>query len=97
MSGEHQDRAHAKLSPSGASRWLACTPSAMLEAEMPDKSSDFAKEGTLAHEFAENDLRAFFDGLSGKHTARHRKLQKSKFYSAEMPRFVGVYTDFVKQ
>lgn len=44
---------HAVLSPSGASRWLACTPSARLEQQFPDSSGDAAKEGTLAHELGE--------------------------------------------
>lgn len=50
---------HALLSPSAASRWLACTPSARLETEFPDKgestdgSFTAAYEGTLAHKFGE--------------------------------------------
>lgn len=45
--------AHALLSPSGASRWMACTPSAQLEQQFPDKSGDAAREGTMAHAIAE--------------------------------------------
>jgi hypothetical protein len=45
--------AHAILSPSGASRWLACTPSARLEAALPDKAGQAAAEGTLAHSIGE--------------------------------------------
>ena len=41
--------AHSILSPSGASRWMACTPSARLEEGFPDSTSDAAEEGTLAH------------------------------------------------
>lgn len=54
---DHSARAHALLSPSGASRWLKCTPSAMLEAGEPDKTTSYSEEGTLAHEFAEVYLR----------------------------------------
>src|SRR5436190_16729873 len=45
--------AHAILSPSAASRWLNCTPSARLEANYPDNVSEVAEEGTLAHSLGE--------------------------------------------
>lgn len=45
--------AHALLSPSSASRWIACTPSARFEQQFPDSSSVFAQEGTLAHSLGE--------------------------------------------
>lgn len=44
--------AHAKLSPSGAHRWMACPGSVVLEAEYPDESSSYAREGSAAHELA---------------------------------------------
>ena len=45
--------AHAKLSPSAASRWMRCTMAPTLEAGLPDESSPYAQEGTQAHELAE--------------------------------------------
>lgn len=45
--------AHAVLSPSGASRWLSCTPSARLEEQFPDSAGTAALEGTLAHSLGE--------------------------------------------
>ena len=44
--------AHAKLSPSGAHRWMRCAGSVILEAEYADGGSAFAAEGTCAHELA---------------------------------------------
>lgn len=48
---------HAMLSASGAHRWLACPPSAMLEAGLPESSSAAADQGTVAHALAEWKLR----------------------------------------
>lgn len=48
--------AHAKFSPSSAHRWIPCPGSILLESQVPDKSSDFADEGTAAHELAERCL-----------------------------------------
>lgn len=44
---------HAKLSPSAAARWMRCPGSVALTANMPDVTSTYAEEGTLAHTLAE--------------------------------------------
>lgn len=44
--------AHAKLSPSGAHRWMRCAGSVVLEAQYPDRGSVYAREGSAAHELA---------------------------------------------
>ncbi|CAB0781055.1 hypothetical protein FRC0182_02158 [Corynebacterium diphtheriae] len=48
---------HALLSASGAHCWLACPPSATLEAELPESTSQAAEQETAAHELAEWKLR----------------------------------------
>lgn len=47
---------HALLAPSAAKRWLTCTPSARVESLLPERSSTYAEEGTIAHAVAESLL-----------------------------------------
>ena len=53
----HSARAHALLSASSSARWLACPPSAVAAAAYPNKDTVFTREGTLAHEVAEQVVR----------------------------------------
>lgn len=88
-------RAHAKLSASGASRWMACTPSVRLENLFPQESSTYAQEGTLAHEIAETLLRRFLEHIDDdemKNTV-HR-LMKNKLYSPAMDEPVAEYVAY---
>lgn len=48
---------HAILSASSAHRWLNCTPSVKLCESIEDKSSEYAAEGTEAHELCEYKLK----------------------------------------
>lgn len=50
---DHSSRAHALLSASGAHRWLNCPASAVAAQAYEDTGSDYAAEGTRAHEVAE--------------------------------------------
>ena len=53
----HNERAHALLSASSAHRWLNCPPSAVAAEAYPNQDTEFTREGTLAHEVAEQMAR----------------------------------------
>lgn len=89
---------HAKLSASGSSRWLNCTPSIALEAKFPEQRNGgvFAQEGTLAHSFAELLLQKFNDEVTKAEYARKlNRLKKNSLYDASMIDHVEVYTTIV--
>lgn len=99
MTVPHSERAHAKLSASGSSRWMACTPSAALEGDMPDTTSVFAEEGTAAHELSE----IFLLHEIGEISKRARTIRLNKFkrenehYSQSMEDYVQSYVDVVME
>ena len=73
--------AHALLSASGSKRWLSCTPSARLEATLPEQKSnskgiDFSAEGTLAHSLAEIRLRLQYNQIGHDEYEREYELIK---------------------
>lgn len=89
--------AHALLSASGARRWLTCTPSARLEETLPDSTSEYAAEGSLAHEIAELKLRKKFVEPMGPRAFNNRlkKLQEKPLYQDEMLKYTDAYLDYV--
>lgn len=95
----HSERKHALLSASGASRWLACPPSAKLEEQFQDTESEAAAEGTLAHELAEAKVRNyFFTKEYGKRKLNNtiKKLQKNELWQDEMLGHTEEYLDYIK-
>lgn len=93
---DHGQRAHALLSASGASRWIACTPSARLEEGFENKSSSFAEEGTLAHEFAEINLKAELELIDGTEATELRyPLVIDPLYSVDMEEHVQKHIEYV--
>lgn len=90
--------AHAFLSASGSSKWLKCPPSAKLESRFTDSGSEYAAEGTLAHELAELRLRIMLGQLSAeKADAQLAIIKGNKFYSPGMETYIESYTDIVME
>ena len=85
----HKEREHALLSASGATRWMACAPSALLEDNFPELSSRWADEGTARHEIAEQILR---NKLDGKRMPAFRDPDKKQMAEDVMP-----YVQYVLQ
>ena len=85
-------RAHALLSASGSTRWIACPPSARLEDKIPDTTSIFAEEGTFAHSLGELFLQLEL-GIIQKRSfnSKLKKLKESEFYSTEMEDYIAGY------
>ena len=89
---------HAILSASGAHRWLECTPSAQLEQQFPPSTSEYAEEGTAAHELAELTARYFLGEISEtEFEAKRDELAKGPYYTAEMQECANDYARLVLQ
>lgn len=87
---------HATLSASGAARWLACTPSARLEEYFPESQSDYADEGTAAHELAELTTSYWLGRISeSDFEARRNELSHGKYYNTEMQEHANDYARFI--
>ena len=80
---------HAILPPSGAHRWLHCTPSARLEQEFENVESVAAKEGTAAHTLCEHKLK--------KALRMRSKRPVSDYDTDEMEECTDAYVDFVME
>ena len=78
---------HAKLSASSAHRWMNCNPSANLEREFADKTSEAAAEGSAAHALCEHKLRKALKMRSTRPV--------SKYDSDEMEMYTDSYVEFV--
>jgi len=80
---------HAVLSASGSHRWLNCTPSARLELEFENTTSEAAREGTAAHALCEHKLKKFLKKRS--------KRPVSDYNSDEMEECTDAYAEFVME
>ena len=87
--------AHAKLSSSGAHRWLHCPGSVEAEKTLPNTSSFFAEEGSAAHELAEIVLSKLAGDCSKM--IGEKLIEYDAFVvTQEMADYVQIYTDYVR-
>ena len=83
--------AHALLSASGSKRWLTCTPSARLEATLPETkkppgSFDFSAEGTMAHSLGEIKLRLYYNQIGREeYEAKYEEIKNHPIYKKYTP------------
>lgn len=92
----HSDRAHARLSASGASRWLACPPSVRLAEQYEDTTSVFAQEGTFMHELSEIYLSYELKQMTkAQMNKKLKKMKQNEFYNSEIEQAVQTYVDVV--
>lgn len=87
----HENRTHAVLSASASKRWLNCTPSAKLNAEIPDITTEYAKEGTDAHELAEYKV----NQLLGIRT--DNPTENLDYYNQEMEECTDSYAQYIAE
>lgn len=80
---------HSTLSASSSCRWLACPPSAKLNAMVKDTGSDFAREGTCAHELCEYKVRKMLGEDVQDPT------ENLDFYDSEMEDCTNEYANYI--
>ena len=94
--------AHAILSASSSKRWLTCTPSARLEATLPEPKRapngfDFSQEGTMAHSLAEIKLRHHYGQIGIEEFEREYEIIKNTpYYNEDFEANVDNYVLYVR-
>ena len=87
----HENRTHAVLSASSSKRWLNCPPSAKLNDEVPDITTEYAKEGTNAHELAEYKVNQLLGIKSNNPT------ENLDYYNQEMEACTDSYAQYIAE
>ena len=94
--------AHALLSASGSKRWLTCTPSARLEATLPEQkrqqgSFDFSQEGTMAHTLGEIKLRHYYGQIGiEEYEKEYEIIKNTPYYNDDFEAHVDNYILYVR-
>lgn len=86
-------RLHAKLSASGAKKWLNCPLSVSMESQFPDSDSTYSTEGTTAHELGEAKIRLELKEITKTKYSKILKILKN--VDEEMQEFTEDYKNYV--
>ena len=78
---------HALLSASSSKQWINCPPSARLQEQFPNETSEYAEEGTWAHELCEYKVR--------KYLRERAKRPQSEFLTEEIDEITDYYLEFI--
>ena len=89
---------HALLSASSASRWLACTAAPRFEEGLPERTSEYAEEGRLAHAIAELKVLKKSTVMTNRtYNSRLNKLKKDPSYNPEMDKTTDLYLEYINE
>lgn len=82
---------HAVLSASSSKMWMSCPPSAQLNAAANDTPTEYAKQGTVAHLWAETKVKRIL-GQNLKDPT-----DGAEYYDAEMAECTDSYAQYVSE
>ena len=89
---------HALLSASSASRWLNCTAAPRFEEGLPERTSEYAEEGRLAHAIGELKVLKKCTPMSTRtYNTRLNKLKKNPLYDPEMDKTTDLYLEHITE
>lgn len=89
---------HALLSPSSAHRWLNCPLAPRLEAQLPEQTSEYAREGTVAHSVCEAAAKKHFKKIkAAEYNKAIKKLKTNELWDDEMLRTAETYVEHLAE
>ena len=89
---------HALLSPSSAHRWMNCPLAPRLEATLPEKPSEYAREGTVAHSVCEITAKKKYKKVKASEYNRViKKLKTDAAWDDEMLHTAETYVEHLTE
>lgn len=78
-------KSHSLISPSGASKWINCPPSAVFESKHAKNESSYADEGTLAHSLYELLIKNHLGEIKKPvFDHEYKIIKKHQYYTTDM-------------